>query len=165
MDRLNFARSFHDLVVYRKARAVAQRIFVLTRGFPTEERYSLIDQMRRSSRSVGAQIAEAWAKSRYPKHFASKLSDADGEQSETQHWIETAEDCAYLDAGTVKEILDELRQVGRMLGTMIERAEAFRGDANRDVREEPGQYHLDLDEFFAASSGPADPPPALCPLL
>ena len=158
VDRHGFARSFRDLVVYRKARAVAQRIFVLTKAFPVEERYSLTDQVRRSSRSVGAQIAEAWAKRRYPRHFASKLSDADGEQSETQHWLDTAERCGYLGRATVEELLDELRQVGRMLGTMIDRAEEFRGGVGRQAREESAPYRLAPDEFFAASSDPADRP-------
>jgi four helix bundle protein len=88
MSQLQHARSFRDLVVYQKARAVAKRVFVITKKLPREEMYSLTDQVRRSSRSVGARIAEAWAKRRYEKHFVSKLTDADGEQQETQHWIE-----------------------------------------------------------------------------
>ena len=68
----------------------------MTKSFPKEEMYSLTDQIRRSSRSVGAQIAEAWAKRHYEKHFISKLTDSDGEQHETQHWIEVAEDCGYI---------------------------------------------------------------------
>lgn len=66
--------------------------------FPKEEMYSLTDQVRRSSRSIGAQIAEAWGKRKYERHFVSKLTDADGEQLETQHWIETALDCSYVSA-------------------------------------------------------------------
>jgi four helix bundle protein len=96
MSTLHHARSFRDLIVYQKARAVAKRVFELTQRFPKEAMYSLTDQARRSSRSVGAQIAEAWAKRRYEKHFVSKLTDADGEQQETQHWIDTADDCGYL---------------------------------------------------------------------
>ena len=90
MGELKHAQSFRDLHVYQQARRVAKQVFELTRGFPKEERYSLTDQVRRSSRSVGAQIAEAWAKRRYKKHFVSKLTDADGEQQETQHWIDSA---------------------------------------------------------------------------
>jgi four helix bundle protein len=96
MTDLEHAKSFRDLVVYKKARAVAKEIFELTKTFPKEEMYSLTDQVRRSSRSIGAQNAEAWAKRRYEKHFVSKLTDADGEQLETQHWRDTAEDCEYL---------------------------------------------------------------------
>ena len=84
------ANSFRDLEVYQLARKLSLDIFKYSRNFPKEERYSLTDQIRRSSRSVGAQIAEAWAKRRYKKHFISKLTDADGEQQETRHWIETA---------------------------------------------------------------------------
>src|ERR1035441_10797402 len=88
MSQLQHARSFKDLIVYHKARATAKRIFGVSKRFPKEEMYSLTDQGRRSSRSVGAQIAEAWAKRCYERHFVSKLTDADGEQQETQHRTE-----------------------------------------------------------------------------
>jgi hypothetical protein len=77
MNQLPQARSFKELIVYQKARAAAKRIFEITRRFPKEEIYSLTDQVRRSSRSRGAQLAEAWAKRRYEKHFVSKLTDSD----------------------------------------------------------------------------------------
>src|SRR3970282_2655805 len=96
MSQLQHARCFRDLIVYQKTTAVAKRIFELTKRFPRDETYSLTDQVRRSSRSVGAQIAEAWAKRRYEKHFVNKLTDADGEQQETQHWVDTAADCTYV---------------------------------------------------------------------
>ena len=83
------------------------------------------DQIRRSSRSVGAQIAEAWAKHRYKKHFISKLTDADGEQQETQHWIETALDCGYITAIYSKDLLERYASVGRMLNSMINKADSF----------------------------------------
>jgi len=85
MGRLPYVNSFRGLLVYQKSRTLAQAIFQVTKQFPREEMYALTDQIRRSSRSVGAQIAEAWAKRRYEKHFLSKLTDADGEQQETQH--------------------------------------------------------------------------------
>ncbi|HBY94549.1 MAG TPA: hypothetical protein DEP84_11420 [Chloroflexi bacterium] len=88
MSRLQHAQSFRGLVVHQKARQLSREIFRLTRSFPKEEMYSLTDQIRRSSRSIGAQIAEAWAKRRYERHFVSKLTDADAEQYETQHWID-----------------------------------------------------------------------------
>ena len=96
MSGLKRVGSFSELVVYQKARQFAREIFAITRTFPREEMYSLIDQIRRSSRSVGAQIAEAWAKRRYEKHFVSKLTDAEGELHETQHWIGIALDCGYM---------------------------------------------------------------------
>ncbi|NTV32886.1 MAG: four helix bundle protein [Deltaproteobacteria bacterium] len=125
MSELIHAKSFRDLIVYKKARAVAKRIFEISKTFPKEERYSLTDQVRRSSRSIGAQIAEAWAKRRYEKHFVSKLSDADGEQLETQHWIETAEDCEYLTSSQATEVNDELSEIGRMLNSMMNKADQF----------------------------------------
>lgn len=84
-------RHFTDLIVYRRAFALAIRVFDLSRTWPAEERYALTDQIRRSSRSIGANIAEAWAKRRYAAHWISKLSDADGEAHETEHWL----GCAY----------------------------------------------------------------------
>ena len=88
------------------------------------------DQIRRSSRSVCAQIAEAWAKRRYKKHFISKLTDADGEQQETQHWIETALDCGYITAIYSKDLLERYASVGRMLNSMINKADSFCSNNN-----------------------------------
>jgi len=81
--------------------------------------------MRRSSRSVGAQIAESWAKRNYKRHFISKLTDADGEQLETQHWLEVAADCEYISSETAKEILDKYLEIGKMLNSMITKSESF----------------------------------------
>src|SRR2546426_935564 len=91
-----YARSFRDLRVYQKAREVSRAAFRLSKTFPKDETYSLTDQFRRSTRSVGAQISEAWGKRRYEKHFVSKLTDADAEQMEAQHWIGEAQDCGYI---------------------------------------------------------------------
>jgi four helix bundle protein len=140
MSRLQHAHSFRDLIVYQKARAVTKRIFEVTKGFPREEMYSLTDQVRRSSRSMGAQIAEAWAKRRYEKHFVSKLTDADGEQQETQHWVETAADCGYLTSDDVLSLTRELSEIGRMLNSMIEKAASFCGDPPYVVQEAAGDY-------------------------
>ncbi len=93
---MEYVESYTNLEVYKAARQLAKEIFSITKDFPRDEMFSLTDQIRRSSRSIGAQIAEAWAKRLYEKHFVSKLTDADGEQQETQHWIETANDCGYL---------------------------------------------------------------------
>src|SRR5438046_4364258 len=81
---LEYVKHFKDLEVYKRQRNLAKEVFALSKQFPKEELYSLTDQLRRASRSIGAQIAEAWAKRLYPKHFISKLTDADGEQVETQ---------------------------------------------------------------------------------
>jgi four helix bundle protein len=128
MNGLRHAESFRDLAVYQKSRAVAKKIFRLSKSFPKEEMYSLTDQVRRSSRSIGAQIAEAWAKRRYERHFVSKLTDGDGEQQETQHWIETAFDCEYLAQSQADTLNDELQEIGRMLQGMINKAEQFCGN-------------------------------------
>src|SRR5687768_6228335 len=88
--------TFRDLEVYKLCRQLSKEIFELSKMFPKEEMYSLTDQIRRSSRSTGALIAEAWGKRKYEKHFVSKLTDAYGEQLETQHWVDTALDCSYV---------------------------------------------------------------------
>ena len=122
---MKHANSFRDLEVYQLSRELQKEIFVITKKFPKEEMYSLTDQIRRSSRSVGGQIAEAWAKRRYEKHFISKLTDADGEQQETQHWIETAFDCDYITESLAKNLLSKYSSVGRMLNSMIEKSNQF----------------------------------------
>ena len=142
MTHLKHARSFRDLVVYQKARHVAKDVFELTKGFPKEERYSLTDQVRRSSRSVGAQIAEAWAKRRYEKHFVSKLTDADGEQQETQHWVESAHDCGYLTRQQIGKLVADLSEVGRMLESMMQKSSAFCGQDSLMVREDHAEYFV-----------------------
>ena len=140
MSELEYVTSFRDLQVYKKSRALSKEIFVLTCSFPKEETYSLIDQVRRSSRSVGAQIAEAWAKRRYEKHFVSKLTDADGEQMETQHWLETALDCGYLSREQAAALLEKCAEIGRMLGGMMAKAEAFCNPMALSVHEEQAAY-------------------------
>lgn len=122
---LKHADSYKELVVYQKAKSAANDIYQVTKSFPKEEMYSLTDQVRRSSRSIGAQIAEAWGKRRYKKHFISKLTDADAEQLETQHWIEVAKDCGYLTSEQVQELILKLSEVGRMIFSMINKANLF----------------------------------------
>ena len=139
------ARCFRDLIVYQKAKGVALRIYQLSQEFPKEERYSLTDQGRRASRSVGAQIAEAWGKRRYEKHFISKLTDADAEQLETQHWLETALDCGYIDADQRDLLCNDLQEIGRMLNSMIEKAASFCTSSPSSVREETTPYFTDHD--------------------
>ncbi|MGE5464943.1 MAG: four helix bundle protein [Syntrophothermus sp.] len=144
MSGLKHASSYRDLIVYQKSRQLQRDIFGVTKSFPKNEIFSLTDQIRRSSRSVGANIAEAWAKRRYEKHFISKLTDADGEQMETQHWIETALDCEYIDPRTSGQLIDKCLEIGRMLGGMMEKAEMFCGDP-KTIREEAAEYITNTD--------------------
>ena len=111
--------SFRDLRVYRLAFEVQQEIFETSKRFPAEERYALTDQIRRASRSVGANLAEAWQKRRYVAHFVSKLTDADGKQAETQHWLDTAAACKYILEPEEKTMSERCSRIGRMLGAMM----------------------------------------------
>ncbi len=124
-------RSFRDLEVYKLARAEAKKVFLITNGFPPEEKYSLTDQIRRSSRAVNAMIAEAWARRRYPASFISKIDDALGEAMETQAWLDHAVDCGYLTLAQHREMDDRWQHVGAMLNRMIERADDFCRTASR----------------------------------
>jgi four helix bundle protein len=142
MAKLEYATSFRDLLVYRKARELSLAIFGLTKRFPKEEAYSLTDQIRRSSRSTGAQIAEAWAKRRYEKHFISELTDSEGEQQETQHWIETAFDCEYITQEEAKVLLEKSAEIGRLLGGMIAKAEQFCNPSPYKIQEEQADYFI-----------------------
>jgi four helix bundle protein len=121
------ARSFRDLDVYKRARLESREIFRMTRGFPPDEKYSLTDQIRRSSRAVGAMIAEAWAKRRYPAAFIAKLNDALGEAMETQAWLDSALDCGYINEHFLRERDSGWQQVGAMLQAMCDRANEFCG--------------------------------------
>jgi four helix bundle protein len=116
---------FSDLIVYQKAFALSMRIFELSRNWPAEERYALTNQVRRSSRSVGANIAEAWAKRLYGAHFASKLSDSDAELHETEHWLMCALKHGYLAGDDFTLLSAELTEVGKMLGSMIRKPDSF----------------------------------------
>jgi four helix bundle protein len=119
------AKSVDDLEVYKLAFELQQRIFRMTKTFPKEETYSLTDQVRRSSRSVGANIREAWAKRRYPAHFVSKLSDSDGESEETIHGVLSAHDCEYIDPALRDELKMGYRHVSGMLNKMMDNAEPW----------------------------------------
>lgn len=146
MSGLGHVQSFRDLVVYRRSHQLQQELFRLSKRFPKDETFSLTDQIRRSSRSIGANLAEAWAKRRYEKHFISKLTDSDGEQMETQHWIETALDCEYIDQKTGAQLLDRCLEIGRMLGGMMEKADLFCGEPTRAIRDAAGEYIVSTDE-------------------
>jgi four helix bundle protein len=119
------AERFTDLEVYKAAFALQQDIFQATKTWPKEEMYALTDQIRRSSRSVGANIAEAWAKRRYEAHFSSKLTDADGEGQEAVHWLRTAFDCEYISREVCQDYIDRSKSIGKMLGRMMASASSF----------------------------------------
>jgi four helix bundle protein len=122
---MNYVKSFRDLEVYKVSRVIAIEIFKLTKGYPKEEQFSLTDQIRRSSRSIGAQIAEAWGKRRYEMHFISKLTDADAEQLETQHWLEVSEESNYIQSATKDSLLQKCESVGKMIHRMIDKSSFF----------------------------------------
>ncbi len=111
--------SFRDLRIYKLAFALQQEIFEISKRFPVEERYALTDQIRRASRSTGANISEAWQKRRYVAHFVSKLTDADGEQAESQHWIGCSLACRYISESEHEALLQKCFRIGQMLGAMM----------------------------------------------
>jgi len=145
MSQLTHANSFNDLIVYQKSRKLAQDIFVLTKKLPKEEMFSLTDQIRRSSRSIGAQISEGWAKRRYEKHFVSKLTDADGEQFETQHWLKICADCGYITQQEVDILLQQCSEIGRLLGGVIAKSHLFCKPESLSVSEEQAEYLIVSD--------------------
>ena len=119
------ALSVQGLEVYQEAFRLQQVVFRSTQAWPGEERYSLTDQIRRSSRSIGANLSEAWAKRTYPAHFRSKLTDADGELAETRHWLATATACGYLSAEEAADLSARADRVGRLLGVMLRKHGEF----------------------------------------
>ena len=117
--------NFGELRVYQLAFELQQEIFELSKLFPSEERYALTDQIRRASRSVGANVSEAWQKRRYLAHFVSKLTDADGEQAECQHWLATAAACNYLSTEKSDFLVNKCRRIGQMLGYIMAHPEKW----------------------------------------
>jgi four helix bundle protein len=124
-------KSFRDLEVYVMAREQGKKIFIVSKSFPKEERFSLTDQIRRSSRAVNAMIAEAWARRRYPAAFVNKIDEAMGEAMETQAWLDHAVDCEYLDRNQYRALDDMWQRVGAMLNRMIQRADDFCRSSSR----------------------------------
>ena len=118
-------KSAKELTVYKRAYEVSMRIFMLSKDWPTEERYSLTDQIRRSSRSVSSNLREAWAKRWYEAHFVSKLSDCDGENGETDTWLDYARDCGYLSDEIYGALAGDIAEVGKMLGSMLNDPSCF----------------------------------------
>ena len=116
---------FQDLLAYKKSFNLAMSIFVVSKEFPVEEKYALTDQIRRSSRSVSANIAESYAKRIFPKHFISKLSDADAENLETQSWLEFALACEYMDNSMFEDLSLQSKEVGRLINYMMNNPAKF----------------------------------------
>jgi len=119
------AKSFRDLKVYQAARKAAQLIFVVSKNFSLEERYSLTDQIRRSSRAVKAMIAEAWARRRYKAAFVNKIDESLGEGYETQSWLDDALDAGYLSKEQFTDLNSRYDAIGGMLSRMMDRADDF----------------------------------------
>lgn len=116
---------YKDLKVYQLAYRLAMELFEITKKFPMEERYSLTDQVRRSSRSIPANIAEAWKKRIYPKMFVSKILDAAGEAGETEVWLDISKDSGYLSIEKYEDLISAYDEVNRMLFGMIEKPDKF----------------------------------------
>jgi four helix bundle protein len=118
-------RGYRDLKVYQLAYELALKIHKITKEFPVEEKYSLVDQIRRSSRSVAANLAEAWKTRRYKKAFISKLVDCSGEAGETEVWLDLSKDLGYLQKANYDDLIEKYDEVSRMLTGMIDKADKF----------------------------------------
>jgi four helix bundle protein len=157
---MSSVKSFRDLNVYRLARQSAQSVFQLTKASPVEERYSLTDQIRRSSRAIKAMIAEAWARRRYKAAFINKIDEALGESNETQSWLDDCHDCSDIPVAQFCELDESYAAIGAMLARMIGRADDFcRYPPSRDYRDPNPRIHEateempnpDLSEYFCQS--------------
>lgn len=118
-------KGFRDLIVYQKSYSLALEIFEITRTYPKEEIYSLVDQISRSSRSVPANIAEAWVKRKYTKSFVSKLLDSLAEEAETEMWLDMSKDFKYIGDQLHDSLLERYFEVAKMLNSMINNPEKF----------------------------------------
>jgi four helix bundle protein len=118
-------RGYKDLKAFQLTYKLAIEIFEMSKAFPKEERYSLTDQIRRASRSICANIAEGYRKRIYPKHFRSKMSDADSECSETMVWLDFSKDCDYITPEKHHNLYSQYQEVGKILGYMIKNPQKF----------------------------------------
>ena len=125
MNKRRDIKHFRDLEVYRRAFKAAMTIFQLTKAFPFEERYSLVDQIRRASRSVCSNLAEAWRKRRYIAVFKNKVTDSMQEASETQCWLEFSLACGYIEQAAFENLDNECEEIIAMLSSMENKAEKF----------------------------------------
>ena len=123
-------KSFRDLNVYKTARAETEIIYRRSRNFPAEEKYSLTDQIRRSSRAVKAMVAEAWARRRYRAVFINKIDEALGEANETQSWLDDCVDCGYISPVEFKQMDAAWQSIGAMLNKMIAKSDDFCGESD-----------------------------------
>ena len=119
------ANSFRDLIVYQKAYKLAMEIFEISKGYPKEEKYSLTDQMRRSSRSVTSNIAEAWARKKYVKSFVNKLTDSLGEEYETEVWLDYSRDTKYITPQKHFELMNDYDEVRKILISILNHPEKW----------------------------------------
>ncbi len=119
------AKSAKDLRVYKQAYALAMEIFEISKAWPKDEKYSLTDQIRRCSRSVCANLREAWSKRRYEAHFISKLTDVDAENNEADTWLDFARDCQYLSSQDHQHLMLQCKEIGGMIGSMLKNASSF----------------------------------------
>jgi four helix bundle protein len=124
-------RSAKELIVYQKSYDFAMQIYEISKRFPSEEKYALTSQIRRSSRSISMCLREAWAKRRYPAHFVSKLTDCDGENGETDTSLDFARDCGYISRQEHAKLVRLSLEIGKMLGSMINDPEKFLPPNNR----------------------------------
>jgi four helix bundle protein len=148
-----YVAHFKELRVYKLAFAAAMEIYEASKKWPPEERFSLTDQVRRSSRSVCGNIAEVWRKRRYPAHFTSKLSDADGEVAETENWLDFALACGYMAPDQHHRLWETYEQVTRGLVRMITHSDAWCGPA-LVVRDEAAAYSVESCEMSSPESPP-----------
>lgn len=119
------ANSFRELIVYQKAYSLAMEIFSITGTFPKEEKYSLVDQIRRSSRSITSNISESWARRSYIKSFVNKLTDSPGEEYETETWLDYSKDCNYITSEKHQELMNGYDEVRKMLISIINNPEKW----------------------------------------
>ena len=120
-----YVKSAKELEVYKLAYEQSMEIFLISKKFPKDETFSLTDQIRRSSRSVCGYLREAWAKRRYIAHFISKITDCDGENGETETWLDFAKDCEYISIDVHNQLIQRNNSVGKMLGNMLNKSEEF----------------------------------------
>ena len=139
---MSVVKHFRELRVYKDSFDAAMRIFELSKDWPKDERYSLTDQIRRSSRSVNGQVAEAWKKRRYIAHFRSKLTDADSEASETQSWLDFALKCGYITQQEFEKLDHIYEKVSGGLVTMMANADQWCIPQNK-VKEDGTEYIVD----------------------
>lgn len=141
MSGLARAKSFRELIVYQKSRLLSRELYMHTKFFPKDELNFLTGQIRLSTRLIGAKIAEAWAGYRNEADFKSRLTEADGEQLETQHWIEIAGDCGYIDQEIAAQLVKRCQDIGRLLSGMIEKADVFCSNSQTTL-EETTEYFI-----------------------